>query len=235
MLVVLAIISILASVLLPALGRAQQTAYSIKCINNLKMTGVAISGYSNDNNSSLPTDSLYATPYRVTLLANKSNNISSYIGISEMDNVFKNPASNPLICPALASNGDYINWYASYTTTEIYTSGLIPNKFASYTYDSGTNGGRRCVARTTNIFTDSAILVCCKPIRDDSYCEPISGLYSTYANDISSRYYAGMFHQERIVYLRADFGAKSTFMPYDRDANVGYITPSSSNVSWRIK
>jgi prepilin-type processing-associated H-X9-DG protein/prepilin-type N-terminal cleavage/methylation domain-containing protein len=49
LLVVVAIIAILAGLLLPALSRANQTADSAVCRNNLRQMGVAISLYINDN------------------------------------------------------------------------------------------------------------------------------------------------------------------------------------------
>ncbi len=54
LLVVIAIVIILASLLLPVLGRAKQKAYQSTCISNLKQIGLAIQMYADDNDDFLP-------------------------------------------------------------------------------------------------------------------------------------------------------------------------------------
>jgi len=54
LLVVIAIIAILASMLLPALARAKEAAYRIKCVNNLKELGLALKTYADENDTFYP-------------------------------------------------------------------------------------------------------------------------------------------------------------------------------------
>lgn len=57
LLVVVAIIAILIGILLPALNKARETAYSSNCMSNLKTMGTVVLMYVSDNNDYLfPVD-----------------------------------------------------------------------------------------------------------------------------------------------------------------------------------
>ncbi len=54
LLVVIAIIAVLASLLLPALGRARESARSVQCLSQLRQIGLAVRLYADDNDDEFP-------------------------------------------------------------------------------------------------------------------------------------------------------------------------------------
>ena len=54
LLVVIGIITVLISILLPALLKARQQALTIACASNMRQIGIALAGYESDNNGYLP-------------------------------------------------------------------------------------------------------------------------------------------------------------------------------------
>ena len=65
LLVVVAIIGILASLLLPALGKARKTAQQAVCVSNFKQIGIAINMYTDDNEDAMPSASSIKTTSRL--------------------------------------------------------------------------------------------------------------------------------------------------------------------------
>ncbi|HOY57508.1 MAG TPA: type II secretion system protein [Verrucomicrobiota bacterium] len=63
LLVVIAIIGVLASLLLPTLGKAQEAGRLTACLGNLRQIGIALQLYTQDNNNRLPEmrDRLFGT------------------------------------------------------------------------------------------------------------------------------------------------------------------------------
>jgi prepilin-type N-terminal cleavage/methylation domain-containing protein/prepilin-type processing-associated H-X9-DG protein len=75
LLVVIAIIAILAGMLLPALTKAKQQAWSTQCKSNLKEIGIATVMYGDDNNDQLP----FAWWYNAAFDSADSNNFQTLL------------------------------------------------------------------------------------------------------------------------------------------------------------
>ena len=98
LLVVIAIIAILASMLLPALGRAKERAYRTQCASNLKQVGLAISFYTHDFNGLIQVDAPLDPDLTWASILNTNEPIGNL---------------NVYVCPSYAPR-QFTNWMFTY-------------------------------------------------------------------------------------------------------------------------
>ncbi len=114
LLVVIAIIAILASILLPALASAKARAKNVKCLNNLRQTGLALRLWAHDNSDKFP--------WNLSQAAGGSSDSADW---SDHFRTCSNELSTPqiLLCPADKTRKYATNWTS--LAADVHVSFLI--------------------------------------------------------------------------------------------------------------
>lgn len=158
LLIVIAIISILAGILLPALQKARLSAQSIQCVSNLKQLAAAFQNYLGDHDDCYPLVAP-VNDWNMTAAGGAArwyNNgfyalhmISSYI-VPGAEQCFRNEVTNPVskvfVCPAnrLNPNNTQANYTANYfvfgnpnETPTVYKAGKMKSPTKIFTTAEG--------------------------------------------------------------------------------------------------
>ncbi|MCX6983771.1 MAG: prepilin-type N-terminal cleavage/methylation domain-containing protein [Lentisphaerae bacterium] len=121
LLVVIAIIAILAAMLLPALGRAKETAKKISCVNNLKQLGIRLIMYTDDNKDWCPSLASMDTNYYLLQLTDMMDvDINVAVNNAVAKGIFPKAIKGPYLCPSANPPTERIpisHYRTSYTPT----------------------------------------------------------------------------------------------------------------------
>ena len=125
LLIVIAIIAILAAMLLPALKNAKELAKQTVCLGQLRQIGLAIQGYGNDYNDTMPPDIgtvggswSYSWEIRQICESGKNRNVGlgflqgeGYISSKRPGLAFDTNRSPIYVCPSLAPASNEFSSY----------------------------------------------------------------------------------------------------------------------------
>lgn len=135
LLVVIGVIALLISILLPTLNKARQSAYSLKCLSNLRQLGIATHMYVNAYRGALP--------YPTTLLPGDTSGSQSTLWFNALDPFLQSIGTNAR--QGVAGQREYKNWkqcvvYETFDGKEVQDNGFQdPTKGFARTYKMNTH------------------------------------------------------------------------------------------------
>lgn len=128
LLIVISIISILITLLLPALSKARGMSKRIVCSSNMRQIYLAAINYADDSNNDLPLPRKQRWTIDIAKQLGVFNGTTTYPGWKSVE--------GPLICPSTIPPGEGPYWLGTYTGEPINTS---YGPTVQYTYDDEVN------------------------------------------------------------------------------------------------
>lgn len=124
LLVVIAIIAILASLLLPAIGKARDRAYDITCKNRLKQLTTSVAVYAGDYDGMIPYSKKYTDQREVGWSRNMNHGLLYYHNYIRQTEIFM-CKKDPYVINKMGSNG----WISSHLSSYRYAPASSSNNF----------------------------------------------------------------------------------------------------------
>ncbi|MCF7854304.1 MAG: type II secretion system GspH family protein [Candidatus Pacebacteria bacterium] len=152
LLVVIAIIAVLASLLLPALRSARESASIVACQSNLRQVGIALQGYIDDHDGWLPMSVLYADRYNPKV--HWTYQIEPYLGNPPMYTSGSGGGKSVFWCSAATPENWTSDWFANRTSWSPHGSVMfrdVPTQFYRIITDNNYIGGPSNVGAFTSV------------------------------------------------------------------------------------
>jgi prepilin-type N-terminal cleavage/methylation domain-containing protein/prepilin-type processing-associated H-X9-DG protein len=123
LLITIAIIAVLASLLLPAIGMVKSAAQSTRCQNNLRQLGLAVFGYANDQDGLVVAGSLIGgtswVGQMLPYLEKDSQADADYLQGTQSSGIFQG-------CPTLRQTGYYRSWLTAAGSNNLFFNENCP-------------------------------------------------------------------------------------------------------------
>ncbi len=221
LLVVIAIIAILASMLLPALGKAREKARSIKCLNNHKQIGVALGFYANDFKDWIIASNDVTGSNYFGYFWNRVLQTQGYVGNKCTPATVSTSKTNVFNCPTLAVPNVTLN---QWNVTDYYgyglncfTSGVIGN----YNEDWMTFNK---LSKQMKKLSGSVLMADASALKFNQHSNKTATPYDT----TSPQYYVFALHNGYGNFLFGDLHAKAIKAPFGAyNSNSEFMNPTN--------